>query len=370
MSNRINVAKWLEKYRRWQIKVRRDGERRTFTSPVPGRKGQLECQKKADDWLNRSIVSSTIRVIVLFNMWIDELKITTSKSHWIKYEQYGKNYILPIIGPRKVCTLTEQMLQEVILYAYKHPKNGVTLSQKTLKNIMYCLASFIKYARKNNLSTLHPEALYIPKGATEHEKRTLQPSDIEKLFSHDTVKDHGKIIKEWYIYAFRFAIVTGLRPGEIAGLQMRDIRGNRCTIKRAINCYGEVTAGKNDNALRSFILPKAAIHILEQQKEQLVRHSILSPFVFPSPDGGNLIYRTYYKHWKAFCLYNDILPCSLYEMRHTFFSFNKTAPQELIKLVGGHSSAFDTFGVYGHELLGEAEKAAAIIDEAFQKYIQ
>ena len=141
-------------------------------------------------------------------------------------------------------------------------------------------------------------------------------------------------------------------------------------IKRAINSYGEVTAGKNDNALRSFIFPKAAIHILEQQKEQIVRHSILSSFVFPSPDGGNLLYRTYYKHWKAFCLYNDILPCSLYEMRHTFFSFNKTAPQELIKLVGGHSSAFDTFGVYGHELLGEAEKAAAIIDETFQKYIQ
>ena len=47
-KNRTNTAEWLEEQRRWQIKVQRDGVRRTFTSSVPGRAGQREANQKAD----------------------------------------------------------------------------------------------------------------------------------------------------------------------------------------------------------------------------------------------------------------------------------------------------------------------------------
>ncbi len=73
MADRINVPKWLDKYERWQIKVRKDGERKTFTSPIPGRKGQLACQKKADAWLENDIVDGSIRFSVLYDRWIEEL---------------------------------------------------------------------------------------------------------------------------------------------------------------------------------------------------------------------------------------------------------------------------------------------------------
>ena len=59
---------------------------------------------------------------------------------------------------------------------------------------------------------------------------------------------------------------------------------------------------------------------------------------------------------------SDITP---YELRHTFFSVNKEVPKELVKMVGGHSDEFDTFGTYGHRLEGELTRAAELINDAY-----
>ena len=61
MAERKNEAVWLEKYGRWQIKVQVEGERRTFTSKVPGRKGKIEAEKKADAWLATGTRNSNAR---------------------------------------------------------------------------------------------------------------------------------------------------------------------------------------------------------------------------------------------------------------------------------------------------------------------
>lgn len=52
---RTNTAKWIESAQRWQINVQKDGVRKTFTSAKPGRTGQREANKKADDWLENGL---------------------------------------------------------------------------------------------------------------------------------------------------------------------------------------------------------------------------------------------------------------------------------------------------------------------------
>lgn len=52
---RTNTAKWIESACRWQINVQKDGVRKTFTSAKPGRTGQREANKKADDWLEKGL---------------------------------------------------------------------------------------------------------------------------------------------------------------------------------------------------------------------------------------------------------------------------------------------------------------------------
>jgi len=42
-------------------------------------------------------------------------------------------------------------------------------------------------------------------------------------------------------------------------------------------------------------------------------------------------------------------------------------PDGLKKLIVGHSKDMDTEGVYGHEMEGDQKKAAAYVDQAFNR---
>ncbi len=52
----------------------------------------------------------------------------------------------------------------------------------------------------------------------------------------------------------RFHVLTGLRPGKLAGLKWTDIKDGTVYIRRSINQLGETTTGKNHNAQRNFAL--------------------------------------------------------------------------------------------------------------------
>lgn len=369
MSMRVNAPKWLEKYARWQINVSKNGKRKTFTSTAPGRKGRLECQRKADAWLDAGLEDYNIRVCELAEEWLKELELRASYGHWEQYKSFFQNYIIPRIGATRVRNLTEQHLQDVILWAYTHPKrkSKERLSRKTLEDLRICVCAFIKYARKKGATRLFPEDLRLPNGAKRGQKLPLIPSDLQKLFSSSATIFRGKVCKEWYIHAYRFAVITGLRPGELLGLQdRRDIDGRYCTIRESVNIYGAITSGKNERARRSFMMPDAALKELDAQRAMLRAAGIISPHLFPAPDGERPSYHIFKSAWYRYRDYNGISPRTLYEMRHTWFSLNKQAPAELVKMMGGHGKDFDTFGVYGHALEGDAEKMARLVDTALE----
>jgi len=48
----------------------------------------------------------------------------------------------------------------------------------------------------------------------------------------------------------------------------------------------------------------------------------------------------------------------------------KVLPEGQVKAIVGHSLNMDTFGIYGHELAGEAGEIAQEIDGAFAKILQ
>ncbi len=366
MGKRINTATWNEKQKRWRINVQKDGERKTFYSSAPGRKGQREANAKADLWLDDGILSGGIKVSPLLDQWLENLKITTSKSNWLPISNYIKNWIKPIIGNKKIEMLNENHLQEVINNAYRKGH----LSDKTLRNIRAAMMAFVKHARKLKATTLFVEGLRIPTEAKKSEKKTLQPGDIKKLFSTTKVV-HGKkgIIDEWYIYAFRFQVVTGLRPGEMCGLMNSDIKGSSLYMRRSINRYNIVTDGKNKNAQRSYRLSQVALNVLKDQRAMLKSCGIISPYVFPNQDGDHMKQADYSKHWNRYREYNGIAKTTPYELRHTFVSVNKAIPAPLLKSIVGHSEDMDTFGIYGHALKNDDVIAANMVNDAFSKII-
>ena len=351
---RTNVAKWSEKYKRWQINVQKDCQRRTFTCAQRGRAGQRICHAKADAWLDDNVTDANIRVDKLYQEYVDTLKETTSQSNWLKIDAFGRNWILPTIGKRKAADLNEQNLQNIINKAY-----AKGLSKKTLTNLKATILSFMKYCRRRKATALLPEGLTIPKGARTAQKQILQPEHLTILFSSDQTAWRGKPIFDPLIYAYRFQVLTGLRPGELLGLTWEDIRGTEVFVSRSINAYHEVTTGKNENAVRHFFLSESAAEALRQQRQISDTDRVF----------GDVDPQTYRKSWQRYCKANGLPKTTPYEMRHTFVSIAKNLSEGQIKPLVGHSRNMDTFGTYGHEVRGELQQTAAQLDHLFAEIL-
>lgn len=216
------------------------------------------------------------------------------------------------------------------------------------------MLSFLKYCRKRKATTLLPENITIPKGAHSTYKHILQPEHLVTLFSVNTTVIRGKIVPDPLIYAYRFQVLTGLRPGELLGLYWQDIQDDEVFVRRSLNAYREITTGKNENAVRRFFVSKTAVAILAQQRN--ISHSNRVFDVDP---------QTYRRAWQRYCLANNIPKTTPYEMRHTFISIAKNLSEGQIRPLVGHSKNMDTFGVYGHELRGELQQTAQQIERLF-----
>lgn len=199
----------------------------------------------------------------------------------------------------------------------------------------------------------------------------VTPDEIKILFSSQKTTYGRKEEDDPYIYAYRFAVATGMRPGELIALQWSDIKNDRLTIARSINDYDELTRGKNVNARRTIKLSEIAKKILQDQQEALNRKGQGGKYIFPDRNGSFIKQQNYRAGWKRYCAANGIANARTpYEMRHTFVSIMDEMPAGLKKMVIGHSKSMDTEGIYGHQKADDLNKAAAYIDTVFEHILK
>ena len=201
------------------------------------------------------------------------------------------------------------------------------------------------------------EELTIPQGARLKGTSILQPKDLMALFTHDTTNMCGKKVFDEYIYAYRFSVLTGLCPEELRGITRDSIDGYQISIKQSLNSYNEITQGKNENAVRGFVMAEIAKQTLDMQLAQIPEDQQL---VFDIPSMSTFLHR-----WKRYCISNEIQPVSLYALRHTFVSVVKNLPEGSVKALVGHSHSMNTFGVYGHALAGDDKLVATDVNRVF-----
>lgn len=352
--SRTNTAKWDEKKSLWRIVVTRDGKRKEFTSAKPGRTGQREANKKADAWLNGTAPAERLRVRDAYGRYSEAQIGLRSTSNDKDIQTKGDTWILPYIGSKYLDALTLGDLQAILDDADRKGK-----SRKTIRNIRGRLSHFFRFCRQHGWTNLRTDDLTVSDHAPVKHKTILQPEALRILFSSDLTfygKSGSKV--EPYIHAYRFQVLTVLRPGELLGLKWLDIHEGVLYLQRAINYFGEETRGKNDNAIRSIPLNSIMCRVLQDQKDFLPN----TEYIFE-----NITSETnYLKHWHLYCAYNQIAQTTVYELRHTFVSVVSSAlPEGAVKQLVGHSRNMDTFGIYGHAVNGDAEQTARMLDGRF-----
>lgn len=337
--------------RRWRIQARKDGKRYSFSCSIAGAKGRKECQRKYEAWYYGD-ASGEKTVSKVCSEFLDDVKARCGENSPAleQYECYIRNYIAPACSQRKMCKMTLRDWQSVINNAHGEKK---ALSEKTLKNLRAIINAVIKFGYEDYQCEPLRGSLYIPKGHSKKEKEVLDRDEVRRLMEPSRL---------WYHPAFVLGVLTGLRPSELLGLQIDDVKKDRIYINRAINARGHITDGKNENARRMVPIGELAHGIIRQTIKRNEDANLHTKWIFCSPDGSQGKQNGMRKHWAKLKAERE-LSGTVYSLRHTFISLMKNVmPEAMIKDIVGHSTSMDTFGTYGHILSGDARQAAEIID--------
>lgn len=354
---------WNEKKQKWILRVYSDGKViKEFTSSKKGPSGAKECNRRRSEFLaGYAENNENATVSAEWDRFITDVEARYSPEGAKNIESYGKNNILPIIGGRRIRSLTANDLQQVLNDAKK--RNGEPLSLKSLKNIKAVLISYLKFCRKDGFTVPDPSDIYLPvkKAADKKDKVVLTESQISLLFD-----DSQPFANYWYIHYFRFLCATGCRPGEALALTFEDYDGAFINITKSVNVAGRLTSGKTANAHRRFALNSKAKAALEAQMERA--RSLGSKYIFCNHIGELMSETTALKRWKYLSEDSRLNApgTTLYSLRHTFISHSAPILSEpILKSIVGHSVSMDTYGVYNHSTDKQLIIAAEALDKVF-----
>lgn len=385
MSKRKAKAKWKADTKRWQVDVRKGGIRRSFystisaadagkkaakwdgTPPVKKEKKQPETVVGSEAWAMQMLTPPET-VNEAYERWLhNELQCNTSESNWRAVDSRYRNWVKYVIGSLPLDAVRNGHIKKVMddaFYNRKAPEvlvqrkctKGEHMSRKALKNLRGDLSALFKYCLEYEWVSFVP-VIHIDRRAEAVGKTILQKADLDILFNSERTTIDGQETSDPYIYAYRLQVLTGLRPGELFGLEWADIRSDYIKVDRSINTLGQVTTGKNRNARRLVPLCSGAKEALLKQWQRTGRKG---GKVFEILNGEH-----YCKRLKRYCEFNGITVVTPYELRHTFISMTKGLPPEMVKDMVGHSESMDTYGVYGHHVDGSEVVMAGMLDDAF-----
>ena len=195
--------------------------------------------------------------------------------------------------------------------------------------------------------------------------------EAKQILTDEQLERFVEIIREdavWYDF-FYTELTTGLRRGEICGLQWRDFDADdgRLKICRAVHEErgGKLTTWdtKTSAGARTITLPPSTAEILRKRQSQ-----ICSPWIFYDPFRPELPINPSraYQQLKTLLTEAGLPDIRFHDLRHTFATHALSSGVDAKTLAGilGHTKASFTLDTYTHTT-GDMQKRAAEIVGGF-----
>ena len=216
--------------------------------------------------------------------WLTEYKAGTVRPGTLKsYRGYIEYYIKPQLGDKQISLISQQDIQRMYRRLktegriHEHPEMDHQLSDSMVRHIHTTLHAALKDAVQAHVIPRNPtEGTTAPK-ANYKPKRILTGEELDAFLA---VVERDEVWRDF----FQTELMTGLRRGEICGLQWSDFDEEGGTLKvcRTLHSQrkGEYTVGetKTGKGMRTITLPKTVADILRRRKADTI-----SQWIFPDP---------------------------------------------------------------------------------------
>ena len=292
--------------------------------------------------------------------WLDQVvKGTCKYSTWEHYEGYMRNHILPTLGHIPIDQIKRKDVKELLL-----KKKNSKLSVKTVKNLKVTISSVLNSAYEDELIGSNPAlrmGKFLKSNDPKQEVDTLTKEEVLLLL--ETINEIA--LHDYPV--FLLAISTGMRLGEILGLQPGDLdfNGHFLTVKRAL-VRKMIVSPKNGKQRRvdmSILLEDVLKKHVVKTKELTLKNGWkkIPETLFYNREGNaldsaNIAKRCFHRYLEK----SGLRRVKFHSLRHSFASIHIANGESLayIRDQLGHHSIQVTVDMYGHLVPGSNREAA------------
>ncbi len=299
--------------------------------------------------------------------WLEEYAAPRLRESTMSgYRMYTEQYIKPRLGSKKMNSITAVDIQRMYTKLMKegcvreHPEHGRALSAGTVRRIHTMLHRALGDAVKAHIIPRNPaEGLTLPR-SDGPAKRVLTDRELDKFM------EAIKADPFWHDF-FYTELTTGLRRGEICGLQWRDFDPETGMLQISRTLHKKTGGGfetgetKTGRGRRKILLPQSTADMLRARQEAFpgkwIFPNLLKPEQPVSPDAA-------YRRLKSLLREAGITESiPFHALRHTFATHALASGVDAKTLSGilGHTDAAFTLNTYTHVTSDMQRQAAAIV---------
>jgi len=322
---------------------------------------------EAQDWIDEQlrrvrqgtyVEPSRITFAAYAARWL-EFKFSIRKGSTCRnYESYLKAHISPVLGQAALSKIHSLHLKDLIqILTHKTTRQGTPLKPKTIRNVIVMLREMFADAVSDHLIEQSPAASLKKSDLPSMTKyRPLLPTVRELRACFDGASLREKIV-------FFLEVMTGLRRGEICGLQWSDVDWleSEVTVQRSIvlsrlrrpEIEGrrfEWVPGppKSDESVRTICLHPAVLEALKLWRQQTPE----SLWIFSGEDGGFIRPDDFTKNLSRPVLEKATKGrvTKFHSLRHMFSTIlqHNKVDAKTVQTILGHPDPGITVGTYTH----------------------
>lgn len=309
--------------------------------------------------------------------------VETYLRAWLESKEHGEKPVAPttlqryrelcdqintVLGPLPLKKLGRIHVKDALKKWRNTPRGGKrqgTLSQRTVHHLFATLRSALYAAQHDGLIAVNPCAnLDVIKGR----------SNVSALDERGALHLIQGLAGDPLCSPVIFAILTGLRRGELLALRWDDIdlRRRVVYVRRSLEVIGSselrFKEPKTPNSIRSIALPQQAVDLLQRHKVEQDMHKRLhadryadSGLVFCLHNGNPWNPKRFSSRFERKVRQLKLPKVSVHGLRHTFATLQLLSGTDLkvASALLGHSSVAITADTYQHVMGGLNAEAAA-----------